>query len=87
MLNPLTGLRRIITWFGQDISAKGRAIIVSGLLIFSLTMVFIAYKINDYFENDPKACFACHVHDDANKQWARSEHANINCHECHHSTK
>jgi len=87
MLSPFAGLKRIITWFSQDISSKSRAIIISGLLVFSLAMIFVAYKINNYFENDPNACFACHVHDDANKQWARSEHAGINCHECHHSSK
>jgi len=87
MLNPFTGVKRIITWFSRDISSRSRAIIISSLFIFSLAMIFVAYKINDYFENDPNACFACHVHDEANKQWARSEHAGLNCHECHHSTK
>ncbi len=87
MFSPLGAAKRVATWFNQGISPKARLIIVIALLAFSFSVLFAAYKINDYFENNPNACFACHVHDDANKQWARSEHANINCHECHHASK
>ncbi len=86
-LNPVTLFNKFLSWFADRLSPKAKIIIAVGALIFVVVMGFIAYKINDYFENNPNACFACHVHDDANKQWARSEHANINCHECHHSSK
>ena len=86
-LNPFKLFNSFVTWFSEKLSPKAKIIIVIAALGFVLVMGIVAYKVNDYFENDPKACFACHVHDEANKQWARSEHANINCHECHHSTK
>ena len=87
MFNPISLVKKAILWFSQGISTKARIVIMGSLLLFSLAMLFAAYKINDYFENNPNACFACHVHDEANKQWAKSEHAGLNCHECHHSTK
>jgi hypothetical protein len=74
-------------WFADKLTPKAKIIIAVGALCFTVVMGAAAYRINDYFENDPKACFACHVHDEANKQWAKSEHAGINCHECHHSSK
>ena len=40
MLNPFTGVKRIITWFSRDISSRSRAIIISSLFIFSLAMIF-----------------------------------------------
>jgi len=86
-VNPVTLFNKFLAWFGERLSYKAKIIIAVGALVFVLVMGFVAYKINDYFENNPNACFACHVHDEANKQWARSEHAGINCHECHHSTK
>jgi hypothetical protein len=45
-----------------------------------------AYRTYDHLQHDPDACFACHVHDDAQKLWAKSEHANINCHACHQAS-
>ena len=86
-VNPVTLFNKFLAWFADRLSYKAKIIIAVGALVFVTGMGFAAYKINDYFENDPNACFACHVHDEANKQWARSEHAGINCHECHHSSK
>ena len=86
-VNPVTLFNKFLAWFAERLSYKAKIIIAVGALVFVTAMGFAAYKINDYFENDPNACFACHVHDEANKQWARSEHAGINCHECHHSSK
>ena len=87
MFNPFSVFKRIGTWFSAGISSKVRIIIISVLLIFSLGTLYTAYKINDYFENNPKACSVCHVHDQANKAWVTSVHNGINCHDCHHSTK
>ncbi len=86
-VNPVTLFNKFLAWFADRLSYKAKILIAVGALVFVTGMGFAAYKINDYFENDPNACFACHVHDEANKQWARSEHAGINCHECHHSSK
>jgi nitrate reductase cytochrome c-type subunit len=87
MYNPLTFIRRIGAWFSTGLSNKAKIIIISVLFIFSLGTLYAAYKVNDYFENNPNACSTCHVHDKANKAWVTSEHSGINCHECHHSTK
>ncbi len=87
MFNPFSIIKRIGEWFSTGISSRARIIIIAVLIIFSLGSLFTAYKINDYFENDPKACSTCHVHDAANKAWSTSVHHGLNCHECHHSTK
>jgi len=87
MFNPFSLFKRIGAWFSTGISNKVKIIIIAALLIFSLGTLFAAYKVNDYFENDPNACSVCHVHDTANKAWVTSVHNGINCHECHHSTK
>ena len=87
MFNPFSFFKRIGAWFSSGISRSARIIIISVLLIFSVGTLYTAYKINDYFENNPKACSVCHVHDTANKAWGTSVHNGINCHECHHSTK
>ena len=87
MFNPFSLAEKFLRWVNEGLSTRAKVIIAVAGLLFILGAGYIAYRINDYFENDPKACFACHVHDEANKQWARSEHAGINCHECHHATK
>ncbi len=87
MFNPLSLFTRISTWFSTGISSRARIIIIAVLLLFCMGALFTAYKINDYFENNPKACSTCHVHDEANQAWSTSVHHGINCHECHHSTK
>jgi nitrate reductase cytochrome c-type subunit len=87
MFNPFSIAKRIGEWFSTGISSRARIIIIAVLILFTLGSLFTAYKINDYFENDPKACSACHVHDAANLAWSTSVHHGLNCHECHHSTK
>lgn len=59
-------------------------LIILGALIFA---GIAGYKTNEYFANNPKACMLCHVHDEAQKMWAKSKHASVNCHECHHTSK
>jgi nitrate reductase cytochrome c-type subunit len=86
-LNPVTLFNRFLAWFADKLSYKAKVIIAVAALLFVVAMGAVAYKINDYFEHNPNACFACHVHDEANKQWARSEHAGINCHACHEASK
>lgn len=87
MFNPFSYVSKLIDWFSEGISTKAKVILMVLMLGFMLMLGFIGYKINDYFEHDPTACGLCHVHDEANKEWAKSVHAGLNCHECHHSTK
>jgi len=87
MFNPLKLFDKLVTWYSEKISRKARIMISVFVLLFCVGVLFTAYKINDYFENNPNACSTCHVHPDANKAWAVSVHRSINCHECHHSTK
>ncbi|MEW5746988.1 MAG: cytochrome c3 family protein [Nitrospirota bacterium] len=87
MFNPLTVVDWLITWFTEKISRKARILLVVFFLLFVLAGGVAAYKVNDYFENDPDACIICHVHDSANQAWSVSEHKSVNCHDCHHSTK
>lgn len=65
---------------------KNKAIILLVILIIIVSGGIAAYLANNYFETNPRACTFCHVHDDAQKAWEKSEHRGINCHECHHST-
>ena len=87
MFNPFNLFRGITTWLNVGISFKAKIILVSFVFLFIVGSGFVAYKINDYFENDPNACMVCHVHDQANQKWHVSEHKAVNCHQCHHSTK
>ena len=87
MFNPFKLLEKAIVWFTVRISAGTKAIILSLVLVFIIGIGVVGYKINDYFENNPNACNMCHVHDAANKAWAKSVHHDVNCHQCHHSTK
>ena len=87
MFNPFKLFGRVMTWFNEGISARARIMLITFALLFFVGMGLVGYKINDYFEHDPDACMMCHVHDDANKAWAKSAHKTVNCHECHHSTK
>ncbi len=87
MLNPFSLIKKISAWFTAGISTKAKIIIIAVLLIFSVGILYAAYRVNDYFENDPRACSVCHVHDDANKAWVTSSHNGITCHGCHHATR
>ena len=87
MLNPFKLVGRFLTWVNEGLSAKAKIIIAIGMLMFIGLMGYVAYRINDYFENDPKACSVCHVHDSANNAWAVSEHKSVGCHDCHHASK
>lgn len=87
MFNPLNAARRVAAWFNAGISTRAKIIIALCVLMFILAVGYTGYRINDYFENDPRSCNTCHVHDAANQMWAKSVHMKINCHECHHATK
>lgn len=86
-MHPFKPLSRLAAWFSERLSRKTRLLIMTFLLVISLGIAFAGYKINDYFENNPKACVLCHVHDNAQQAWQRSRHSVVNCHQCHHSSK
>lgn len=87
MLNPFNLFDKAIKWYSEKVSRRAKIILAVFSLLFLIGVGLIGYEINDYFENNPNACMMCHVHDAANKAWAKSVHREINCHECHHSTK
>lgn len=84
-------LLRIFQWlsdlFQNGISRKAKILLALIVLFFVFGAGYTGYRINYYFEHNPKACMLCHVHDEANKAWEQSVHSVINCHSCHHSSK
>ena len=87
MFNPLTIFDRIVTWYTEKLTRRARTIILVLLSLFFIGAGITGYKINDYFEHDPRACQTCHVHDGAHAAWAASEHNKVTCHDCHHATR
>ncbi len=87
MFNPFKWFGRLINWFTEEISVRAKVIISLFVLMLFAGMGIGAYKINNYFETNPNACMMCHVHDQAQKTWAKSVHHGVTCHECHHATK
>jgi nitrate/TMAO reductase-like tetraheme cytochrome c subunit len=64
--------------------AKVKVILAVLALFFLAGTGFIGWKFWDYKENNPKFCVTCHLMTPAYAAWEKSEHAGINCHECHH---
>lgn len=87
MFNPFTLFDKIIIWYTEKLSKKARIIIALFLFLILLSAGITGYKINHYFEYDPNACLTCHVHDNAQNAWAKSEHNSVTCHDCHHATR
>lgn len=77
----------VIGWCRERLSGSARRIILVSVLVLAAGGGFAAYKINDYFENNPNACLLCHVHDKAHEAWLKSKHYGVNCHQCHKTTK
>ena len=88
---------KVITWFKEKLQwAKDRLqepmTLKAKILILSLLLVivggggFVAYKFYDFTQNNPKFCVGCHLMQEAYDSWAKSEHAKLNCHDCHHLT-
>ena len=88
---------KVLDWFKKQIEwAKERLkeplTLKAKILIISLVLVifsgggFIAYKFYDFTQNNPKFCVGCHLMQEAYDSWAKSEHKELNCHDCHHLT-
>jgi len=73
--------------FSERLSGKAKKTIAAAVLLFLAGIGIAAYTLNDYVENSPGACMRCHVHDGANKAWARSAHRAVHCRECHQFSK
>jgi nitrate reductase cytochrome c-type subunit len=73
-------------WFKEKITLKGKIIIAVLLLVMAVGGGVVAFKFYDFTQNNPKFCVACHLMQPAYDAWATSEHAGINCHDCHHLT-
>ncbi|MDA8168440.1 MAG: cytochrome c3 family protein [Nitrospiraceae bacterium] len=67
-----------------SISGKMKTTLVIAVIAFIAIGGFGAWKFWDFKENNPKFCIACHLMTPAYNAWATSEHAGINCHNCHH---
>ncbi len=64
-------------------------IIIGVFGVFSAISLVVAgvvgYVAYDYTQNDPKFCITCHdVMIESYEKWEKSEHAEVNCHACHH---
>jgi hypothetical protein len=70
-------------WLGRAFSPRGRLLLGAGAIVLAAGLGLAAYRTYHHLQHDPSACFTCHVHDEAQKVWAKTEHANIDCHECH----
>lgn len=80
-------LRRLfkpIYWLKEGMPLKGKIIIAVLALIILIGGGYIAFRFYDFTQNNPKFCISCHLMKPAFAAWEQSEHAGINCHECHH---
>src|SRR5512147_490572 len=86
---------KVLSWFKEKLqwakerlqepmTLKAKVLIVSLLLFIVGSGGFVAYKFYDFTQNNPKFCVGCHLMQEAYDTWSKSEHAKLNCHDCHH---
>jgi len=69
----------------RDRTPVGAKVIIAVLIIMSIIGAsFTAFTTYNFTQNNPNFCKSCHIMEPAFEAWQKSEHANINCHECHH---
>ncbi len=73
-----------LDWIRESLTLKGKIIIAVLLLVIIIGGGVVAFKFYDFTQNNPKFCVSCHLMKPAYDAWEKSEHAGINCHECHH---
>ena len=89
-LNPFRALELLLKKIAvfrkleEGIPLKAK-ILIAVLVLISITGAgYTAYNLYDFTQNNPKFCVSCHLMQEAFETWEQSEHAEINCHECHH---
>ncbi|GAB4416734.1 MAG: hypothetical protein OHK0032_12750 [Thermodesulfovibrionales bacterium] len=75
---------RPLKWLKEGIPLRGKIIIAALMIIIVIGGGVIAFKFYDFTQNNPNFCVSCHLMKPAFEAWQKSEHQNINCHECHH---
>ena len=82
----LTPVRALWIKLKGPLTFKEKLLILSLLVVIVVGGSAIAYTFYDFTQNNPKFCVGCHLMQPAYDSWAQSEHAGINCHDCHHLT-
>lgn len=64
-------------------------IILGVFVVFSGSALLVAgvtgYVAYDYIQRNPRFCITCHdIMIESYEKWEKSEHAEVNCHACHH---
>ncbi len=75
---------RPFRWLETGMPLKGKIIIAVLLLVLLVGAGYGSFRFYDFTQNNPKFCVSCHLMKSAFDAWDKSEHKNINCHECHH---
>lgn len=81
------GLRGLLDrWrvFAHRVPVAAKAIIAILILVSITGASITAYTTYNFTQNDPSFCNSCHIMNESYDAWQKSEHAGINCHECHH---
>lgn len=85
-MNPVQAVRNLFTWLREGMPLKAKVIIAVLLLFILAGGGIVAYRFYDFTQNNPRFCISCHLMKPAFEAWQKSEHAGVNCHECHHLT-
>lgn len=81
-----TKLRNFGVWVKTYFSLEKKHVVI-GFCVFTLLALagsVLGFKGYRYMWVNPNFCYACHIHDYANKTWASGIHAQATtCHDCH----
>ena len=72
--------------FRERVPVAAKAIIAILLLVSIAGAGLTALSTYNFTQNNPNFCNSCHIMNESFEAWENSEHAGINCHECHHLT-
>jgi hypothetical protein len=72
----------IKAWYAARASGV-RVTILAGIALMVLAFSAAGVRTWDYMQHDNSFCVACHVMGDASARFGESEHADLNCHDCH----
>jgi hypothetical protein len=84
MFHPISRFKK----FRQEMPLLGKiivAVIILTIILIALVVSgFASLRLFDFTQKNPKFCASCHLMKDAFQVWEKSEHRNVNCHDCHH---